>query len=175
MEIHHMNYGCSSDKHQHLWEMTTGVGASEEENGVGGGGGGHKVGPGGGRRVMAGRSCNKLLHLVIYQVMLEICLEAMTRCGPFSAISPSKLQQQKHQQHQQQCGWWLGKDESFFSLCRRSSGVCSDKLVAALYQFPFSAFCQAESPCGALKLQRQVAAQKWRTRREHSSGVDLNE
>lgn len=37
----------------------------------------------GGKLAIAERSCNQLHHVIIYQVMQEICLAAMTRSGPW--------------------------------------------------------------------------------------------
>lgn len=65
--------------------MTAGAGVSEEEDG-GEGMRGQEVGR---YWRVGGGSCNQLLRVIIYQLMLEIHLATVTRYGPQRSYLPS--------------------------------------------------------------------------------------
>lgn len=75
--------------------MTAGAGVSEEEDGGEGRGGDARTGSrpvlaaGDGGGLTAGGSCNQLLRVIIYRLMLEIRLATVTRYGPRRSYLPS--------------------------------------------------------------------------------------
>lgn len=178
MEIPHMNYGCSSDKHQDRREMTAGAGVSEEEDGGEGVAwtGSRPVLAGGG--MTAGRSCNQLLRVIIYQLMLEICLATMTR---YALIS-----------HLRMCPWspaaaavrmvaewrkiivFINEFLFIYFLNMYKAAAPSAQINWSLLRASFP-FCSAEPRVSAGLLScgggKSVGVPKRGTRQEHSGGV----